>query len=510
LLATKELLSGAIRNQQYPFSRLLIDLPDERRPRQLPLIAAMAGFHEEIPDTPYDLAVRFEAAADRVQAAFRFDARLYDEATIRDFAELFEGVLRQGLANPSVRIANPPPEPFREAGDVQPPPTAGVRLHELIESQAARNPESLAVIDRGRETTSGALQRAAEGLAETLAGLALDTRRPIVILMDAGTEMIVSMLAVLRIGAAFAPLKLLSTRGGPLGGILEALDSPCILCQPEHVADLQRLTAGPDGLRHIVTVDRLSFQIAVQAEAAPAGAPPAAAPLLPEGGETACVLVDGREGSRSPSLVTHAELVSLFQWLNGRCGIGPDDRCLLSPGLGASEQLYDMLGVLSAGGSVEIPDAEDLKSTALLTERLLAPAITVWDLPTPLAQNLLGELLARCAGEPRLRGPRNILLSGEKQCGSLAEELARCFPEARITGLYAGPAGGLWTTFFPLREDAGEPHGGVTARAIPGVEHQVLDRSGQPALLRSGELHLRSLLAASAPALRTGLRAKAL
>lgn len=515
LLATKDRLSGAFRHHQYPFSRMLMDLPEERKPGHLPMIAAMVGFNEEIPETPCDITVLFEAAEDRTKATFRFDARVHEESTILRFFEFFDGLLQQCLSAPATRIA--------DLGSASPPESEGadlqdLRLHRLIEMHAAKHPEHVAVVERGehgRATTYGTLNDDAERLAGMLTGLPLDVRKPVVILVDAGTEMIVSMLAVLKTGAAFTTRKLLSTGGGPVDGVLDALDSQCILCQPEQVADLQRFTAGR--LQHVVTVEypedpegstAPSFQIACHGSASQAGVVEGAAPADPDGGGIACVIADGRDGGR-PSPVTHAELAGLFQWLNGRCGIGPGDRCLLSSALGASEQLYDTLGMLSAGGTVEIVEIVEIADAARLAERLLAPPVTVWDLPTPLAQNLLGNLLTSRAERPHLRGPRNIFLSGEKQCLHLAEKLARCFPDARITGLYAHPAAGIWTTFFPLREeDSEEPRRTVTARAIAGFEHQVLNRSGEPApLYTKGELHLRR--SASGPLLKTGLRAEA-
>jgi non-ribosomal peptide synthetase component F/acyl carrier protein len=531
LLATKDLLSCAFREQQYPFSRMLLDLPEERRPRQLPMIAAMAGFNQEIPETPCDITVLFDTTEGRTEAAFRFDARVHDESTVLCFFQWLSGVLKRGLGDPATRIVDLRPEQAPEGTGSAAPPIEGVDphpqdlcLHRLIEGQAASHPARVAVVEGGRATTYGALDRDAESLAERLAGLALDVRKPIVILMDAGTEMIVSMLAVLKAGAAFAPIKLLSTSGGPVGSVLDGLDSQCIICQPEHLADLLQLTAGLTGVQSVVTVeyaapagdeDGSSFRIACQGGPARIVPAPGSAPANPRddgarGFGTACVLVGGHDGGRSRSWVSHAELVSLFQWLNSRGGIGGGDRCLLSPGLGAGEQLYDTLGLLSAGGSVEITDAEGLTHNTLLAERLLAPSITVWDLPTALAQNLLATLTALHAERPHLAGPRNIFLSGEKQCANLAEKLAQCFPAARITGLYASPAVGIWSTFFPLCEDPAAARRAVTAQAIAGFEHQVLHGSGELAPFHTkGELHLRRSFSAASSAQKTGLRAQA-
>src|SRR4051812_21327335 len=85
LLQTRELLAAAYQFQQYPWSRMLLDLPDDGRPRQLPLAASMAGFHGELPEGPFDLAVRFESGENVTRAIFDFDARVYEAVTVERF-----------------------------------------------------------------------------------------------------------------------------------------------------------------------------------------------------------------------------------------------------------------------------------------------------------------------------------------------------------------------------------------------------------------------------------------
>jgi non-ribosomal peptide synthetase component F/acyl carrier protein len=539
LLATKDLLSNAYRYQQYPFSRMLLDLPDERRPKHLSLIAAMAGFNEEIPDDQSDIVVLFETTGASTKATFRYDSRLYDESTVLYFFKSFSAILHQGLSKMTTRIADLRPdhaEVSDEAND-SPSPTPdatraleleGVRLHRLIEAQVTKQRESAAVIEGDRVTTYQTLNQHADQLAETLSGLRLDARKPVVILMDASTEMIAGMLAVMKIGAAFAPVKLLSVKA-PIAEILKTLDVECIICQREHLSDLQQFRDSLEGIRHCITVERSaspdgdavsSLEIARDESAFPADAQAGAQAIDAAGANvegdgrfsTACVLIEGREDELSTSSVTHTELASLFQWLNERGGVGANDRCLLSPGLGACEQLYDTLGMLMAGASVEITDASSLKDTSLLAERLMDERITVWDLPTPLAQNLLKNLLTLSANREGSQGPRSIFLSGEKQSVSLAEKLSRVFPNARITGLYASPSVGIWSTFFPLQDNSADSGSAAIAQPITGFEHRVLNKNGELAPFHTkGELHLRRLLSGPEPELlKTGLRAERL
>jgi non-ribosomal peptide synthetase component F/acyl carrier protein len=552
LLTTKDILSGAYKNQQYPFSRMLLNIPEKRRPQRLSVVAAMAGFNERIPDGEYDMVVLFEIVESKIKVTFRYDSHLYEESTIRHFFKLFNSVLRQGLSRMTIRLADlrldnagDSDTPDKVEDSAPPPPTSGFeteRLHRLIEAQAAQHPENTAVAEGDRITTYETLNRQAEQLAETLRDLGLDARKPVVILMDAGTEMIVSMLAVMKIGAAFAPIKMLSIRK-PIGEILQALDAECVICQDAHLAELQQFRDSLTGIEHCVTVkysassngkgassleiapDRSIFapdvatvEQRISVAAGSEATKRKSAPVIEkddagskvedeERFSAACVLIDGGDDSLVKSAVSHAELVSLFRWLNERCEISAQDRCLLSPSLGSGEQLYDTLGMLIAGASVEIANASTLKD-------LLAERITVWDLPTPLMQNLLAEIPALRAEGKNPEGPRNILLSGEKQSVILADKLKQCFPKTRITGLYSNSAIGIWTTFFPFEDDPAESDYDAIAQPVPGFEHRVLNKNGEPVpFYTKGELHLRRLLPVSETTeldVKTGLRVKLL
>ncbi len=530
LLGTKDLLSGAYKNQQYPFSRMLPDLPDERRPKHLSMIASMAGLNEQIPDDRYDILILFAVTKDNAKATFHFDSRLYDESTVRHFFDSLSSILRQGLSEMTARIADLKPD---YAGTSATPSVTenaeleDLRLDRLIAAQAAKQPESVAVVEGGRATTYKTLELEAERLAETLVALKFDAQKPVVILMDAGTEMIASMLAVMKAGAAFAPVKLLSG-GGENHEILRAFDPECIICMPEHVADLQQFRDSLTGTRHCITVEypassnnnngnAPSLEIRQNQSIFPTLADTGAGDDVKSNGRddlfgAACVITSGsnggRDGDASGSAVTHTELVNLFRWLNERGGIGADDRCLLLPGLGVCEQLYDTLGMLLAGAGVEIADASSLKDASVLAEQLMAPQITVWDLPVPLMQNLLPGILALSAGQVALKGPRNIFLSGEKQSANLADKLKQVFPGARVTGLYSNPAVGIWSTVFPF--DQSEPGGAAVAESIPGFAHSILNKNGELAPLHAkGELHLKGLLS-SPQVVNTGLRAEPL
>ena len=520
LLATRALLAGGFKHQRYPLSRILLDLEGDRRPEHLSLVASMAGFSDEVVGEPCDIEVRFDREDGATTAGFRFDGRIYDAETIARFAECLDAVLRRGLAELDAPIAGLDPD---DGDGVEGPggeDRPGAPIHELIEARAREHPERTAIVDRDRATTYRALLADADRVADTLAGLPLDRRKPIGILIDAGAELVVSMLAVLRAGMAFAPVKALEA-GDALGATLGALGCEGILCRRELLADLGGIGGSPGTVVHAVTVDYtapdggedaapLAVTRAVIAGGAVRGDAEGSTGRgtgAGTSGETAAVLVHHHRDGLTSSAVGHAALARLTGWLNCRLGIGHEDRCLLSPCLDSAELLYDTLGMLAAGASVEIAGPSDAQTLTGLLDRLLAGPITVWDLPSGLAHNLMAGIRDRREQRAEGAGPRVILLSGEKQDTGLADELRRCFPGAQVLGLYAHPAVGIWSTYFPLDAVRGDEAGHPVAHGIPGFPHRVVNAMGETAPLHTvGALLLGGAEPGGEP-VGTGLRA---
>jgi len=76
-------------------------------------------------------------------------------------------------------------------------------------------------------------------------------------------------------------------------------------------------------------------------------------------------------------------LGNLIAWINRDFGVGPDDRVLFLAAMGFDLSVYDVFGLLAAGGSVRVVAQSERARPERLLALLLAEPITFWDSGPP-------------------------------------------------------------------------------------------------------------------------------
>ena len=161
----------------------------------------------------YDLAIEFQERSGRLVGWFDYDSELFEAATIARMATHFQKILETATAGPDRSIAELPilsvderrqilerwnAAPFDESRDKC--------VHQLVEEQVARTPESLAVSCEGQSLSYGELNARANRLAHRLRRLGVGPGVLVGICMERSLEMVVGLLGILKAGGAYVPL----------------------------------------------------------------------------------------------------------------------------------------------------------------------------------------------------------------------------------------------------------------------------------------------------------------
>lgn len=161
----------------------------------------------------FDLTLEITEEQDVLNCSFIYAKRLFAEATVRRWAGYFVHLLNQVVAATSrslgdVHIVDADEQALllRRFNDTARSYPDGVTIASVFQSVAERCTERLALVFDGQTLTYAELHLQAEGIARHLAASGVGRGDLVGIFMPHGVGMVVSMIAVLKTGAAYMPL----------------------------------------------------------------------------------------------------------------------------------------------------------------------------------------------------------------------------------------------------------------------------------------------------------------
>jgi len=490
LQQTKRRALEAQAHQDLPFEQLVMVLSPERSLSHNPLFQVMFNHQtdaqggrdgQQLPGlrvveldwdsqtTHFDLSLDTHESAEGLWAALNYATDLFDAATIERLAQHWQQLLQTVVSDPRRRLAElsllDATEQQRMLQDWNAPSCArqlqGVHLR--FEDQAAAQPERQALALDDQALSYGELNRQANRLAHYLIAQGIGPQALVGIAVERSFSMVVSLLAVLKTGAAYVPLDPEYPRER-LVHMLEDSDVRLVLTQ-SHLRDRLPLPA------HAVAVeiDLVQAQLALCDEHNP--------PAVFEPHSLAYVIyTSGSTGKPKGVAISHGALSEFAGIAADYSQLVAQDRVLQFATLnfdGFVEQLYPALTL----GATVVLRGPQLWDGAELYRQIIEQGITLADLPTAYWKLFLQDCLA--AGARPYGALRQMHIGGEAMPldGPLLWQRAG-LGHVRLLNTY-GPTE---ATVVSSVLDCTDPDviGGVTAspigRALPGRGLYVLDR----------------------------------
>ncbi|MFC5498087.1 amino acid adenylation domain-containing protein [Caenimonas terrae] len=331
----------------------------------------------------------------------------------------------------------------------------------MFAAQAARTPDAIALIDAAGSMTYGDLVQRVAGVAARLRELALPPCSPVGVRMARNRELVVALLAVTSAGHHYVPIEP-QQPPARVDAILDALPIRCILSQAA-LAGATRELAGGRTIT-VLETDRIApSDGALRVDARP--------------GDLAYVIfTSGSTGRPKGVLVKHTRAVNLVDWVNRSFAVGPRDRMLFVTSPAFDLSVYDVFGMLAAGGSVRIASEGEIADPQRLVDLLTGGDITFWD-SAPAALWQLAPLLPERATRSALR---LVFLSGDWIPLPLPERIRAVFPGACVVALGGATEATVWSNFHVVGAVdpawTSVPYG----RPIQNARYYVLDSGLQP------------------------------
>jgi len=363
---------------------------------------------------------------------------------------------------------------LRARGNTGSVPVPAGLLQDPFLARAAAQPDHPAVISAFRTLSYGEVDRLSNRLARRLRELGARPGRLVAVVMEKGWEQVVAVIAVLKSGAAYLPLD----PGLPterLTSLMRHAEVELTLTQPW----LDRELEWPAGI----------LRVRVDAPAEIAGDDgPLAAVQSPD--DLAYVIfTSGSTGQPKGVMIEHRAALNTIVDMNRRFRVTPEDRVLALSALTFDLSVYDVFGLLAAGGTVVMPEGGEAREPARWLEWLVAWRVTIWDSVPALMRMLADHLEGR--SEPLPESLRLVLMSGDWIPVSLPGSLRSLSRGVEVMSLGGATEASIWSICYPIRKVnpawVSIPYG----KAMDNQAFHVLDEALEPRpLWVPGELYI--------------------
>ncbi|MDQ0363542.1 non-ribosomal peptide synthetase [Catenuloplanes indicus] len=326
-------------------------------------------------------------------------------------------------------------------------PLPGGLLHDRFFALAAAEPAADALLWQDGRMSRGELAGTALRIAGTLAAHGVRPGDPVGVSLPKGADQVAAVLGVLAAGGVYVPI---------------GVDQPAVRRERMHTVA---------GLRAVIGGD-IDVKTARDH-------PPLPAPVDRSPGDLAyLIFTSGSTGEPKAVAITHAAALNTVADVNDRWRVGPDDRVLAVSALDFDLSVYDVFGLLGAGGALVLPGDADRRDPTAWLELLDRHPATLWNSAPVLLDMLLTAAENDPAGARGLARLRAVLVSGDWVGLDLPGRVRALAPDCRFTALGGATEASIWSNAW----DVGEvpPHWTSIPYGVPltNQRFRVVDPAG--------------------------------
>ncbi len=301
-------------------------------------------------------------------------------------------------------------------------------LHSGFVRHARSHPDRLAVIAPDRELRYGELDRFTNQVARRVRQLGAARNRLVAVLVDRGWEQIAAIVGILKSGAGYVPIDP-TWPAERIGNILGQAKVDIVLTQRRFLTS----RTWPEPMSVLAVDDATIWE----------GASEADLEIAQAGDDIAYVLfTSGSTGVPKGVVLNHTSPVNTIHHFHQQFALSADDRALALSAITFDLSVYDIFGMLTAGGAIVVPTADGTRDPEEWLALMNRHRVTLWN-SVPMFMQMLTEYLS--AGRAAPQGLRLVLLSGDWIPVPLPERIRSFFPETEVWA-----SGGPTETFYSI------------------------------------------------------------
>jgi aspartate racemase len=487
LAHTRDVTLAALAHDNAPFERLVNELTVRRDTSRNPIFNVMFTLAPPTPKYPdgwdlnqldldtgtakFDLDLELDDRPTGLQGRFVYCTDLFEAGTIERMAGHLQTMIEAIVADPEQKISRLPMlsakerEQFAAWNATETEYPRENTVHELVELQAARTPDAIAVEHGGQKLTYRELNERANQLAHFLRKRGIGIESKVGVCLRRSLELPVALLAVLKAGAACMPLDPAYPKER-LTYMLEDSQTPLVLTQPGLLSEVTDFDAQVINLEP----DWKAFESESRDNVVSGAKPENLAYVIYTSGST---------GKPRGVLLNHSGLVNHNIAASKLFGLSTSDRMAQFASISFDIAIEEIFPTWMSGGSLIVREEDASLAVGDFLRWVDENRVTALDLPTAYWHELVREL-----SESALKLPKSlrlVIVGGEKASSAMLTEWRKLAgPRVRWVNTYGPTETSVIVTSFEPKD--GEDISAVLpiGRPIANTRIYILGKNLQP------------------------------
>ncbi len=475
-------------HQDYPFERLIQKINPIRGNNRYPLFNVVFNYlsqkgedelfegietSESVPipvtSSQADIALEIRTRTDGAEICFEYDSELFLPETVQRMLAHYSNLLVEVLETPDKQLFQYSPLEEMEyhkwlensCGIIKEYPE-DVLIHELFETKAQEMPMATALKCRDITLSYDELNCRANRLARFLRRSLVKPGDLVAICLDRSIEMIEGMLSIIKAGGAYVPIdpKFPQERINTIlrdSGAVVLLSKETFKEKFSNIFIPKILLDKDCKAWNREKSDNLSREVGSQDRAY-------------------VIYTSGSTGKPKGVVIIHRTVVNLIDWVNKTFQVNESDCLLFTTSYCFDLSVYDIFGILAAGGMIRIATESELEDPNTLARIIIHESISFWD----SAPARLQQLIPFFSDQDISHTLRLVFLSGDWIPLNLPGQLKKHFQMTKVIGLGGATEATIWSNWFEIGDIDPSWRSIPYGKPIQNSRYYVLDEYLQP------------------------------
>jgi epothilone synthetase B len=347
-------------------------------------------------------------------------------------------------------------------------------LHSPVLARCQDMPDNIALIQDEQQVSYQSLYQYANCLAHKLWQEGLESNELVAVLLPKGIDQVIAVLGILEAGASYVPIEA-SYPEERINQLLELAGISKII-SIQKIVDKISLQAGI----HIIDINECKTQLHNVIPLPP----------MQEPSDTAYIIyTSGSTGVPKGVVIDHRGALNTVIDINKKLGIGENDRVLALSALNFDLSVYDIFGLLAAGGAIVFPSVDSQHEPASWAELINRHQITLWN-TVPALIDIYVSYLHRVA-QVKDTHLRWILMSGDWINLGLPDAISASCQRAQAISLGGATEASIWSIWYPITAVKNDWSSIPYGKPLANQSFHILDECMQPCPIAVvGELYI--------------------